>query len=83
MGTMKVSLPNALREFVEEQGASAGYRTPCEYVRELIRREQERQQLRRQLPDGALSALTGTADAVYFLKLRKRTNVRVLAKRHA
>ena len=83
MSTMKISLPNALREFVDEQVASAGYRTPGEYVRDLIRREQERQQLRSQLLDGALSTLTGTADAVYFAKLRKRTTVRVLPKRHA
>ncbi len=72
MGTMNVSLPDPLREFVERQVQSGGYGTSSEYVRELIRRDQDRLQLRTLLLDGAQSAITGEADAAYFAGLRSR-----------
>ena len=46
MATMNVSLPDPLKQFVEEQVSERGYGTSSEFVRELIRREQARQQLR-------------------------------------
>ena len=61
MGTMNISLPDTLRDFVDGQVASAGYGTSSEYVRELIRRDQERLRLRAILLDGAQSAPTGVA----------------------
>ena len=42
MATMNISLPDTLREFVEEQVAEGGYSTASEYVRELIRADQKR-----------------------------------------
>ena len=45
MGTMNISLPDELRDFVEEQ-VKRGYGTSSEYVRELIRRDQDRLRLR-------------------------------------
>jgi len=41
MTSMNVSLPQELKEYVEEQ-TKAGYSTPSEYVRELIRGDQKR-----------------------------------------
>lgn len=72
MGTMNVSLPDPLREFVERQVESGGYGTSSEYVRELIRRDQDRLQLRSLLLEGAKSRVTGEADDAYFAKLRAR-----------
>ena len=72
MGTMNVSLPDPLREFVQRQVESGGYGTSSEYVRELIRRDQDRLQLRSLLLAGAKSPVTGEADAAYFAKLRSR-----------
>lgn len=72
MGTMNVSLPDTLREFVERQVESGGYGTSSEYVRELIRRDQDRLQLRALLLAGAASRVTGEADAAYFARLRSR-----------
>lgn len=43
---MKISLPEALRSFVDEQVSQRGCGTSSEYLRELIRRDQQRQQLR-------------------------------------
>ena len=41
MTSMNVSLPEALKEYVEERSKN-GYATPSEYVRELIREDQKR-----------------------------------------
>ncbi len=72
MSTMNVSLPEDMRLFVEERVAGGAYGTASEYVRELIRRDLERLQLRQLLLDGAGSADSGEADAGYFATLRQR-----------
>jgi len=41
MTSMNISLPQDLREYIEQQ-TQAGYSTPSEYVRELIRGDQRR-----------------------------------------
>jgi len=70
MTTMNISLPDSLKEFVDQQVTTAGYGTSSEYVRELIRRDQDRLRLRRLLLDGAQSEPTGFGDAGYFVSLR-------------
>ena len=70
MSTMNISLPEGLKAFVEEQIAERGYGTVSEYVRELIRKDQERIRLRSLLLNGATSAPGGVADAAYFEGLR-------------
>lgn len=72
MGTMNISLPDTLRSFVDEQVGARGFGTSSEYVRELIRRDQERQHLRNLLLDGAASPQMGRADDSYFADLRER-----------
>ncbi len=69
---MNVSLPESLKEFVEDQVNARGYSTSSEYVRELIRKDQDRQRLRGLLLEGAASPQTVTADAGYFDELRSR-----------
>lgn len=71
--TISVSLPTSLKSFVEEQVAGHGYETGSEYVRALIRRDQDRQHLRRLLLEGVESAASKPADAAYFQDLRDRT----------
>ena len=72
MGTMNISLPDALKAFVDQQVAGRGYGTSSEYVRELIRMDQDRQHLRGLLLDGLASAPSSPADASYFADLRER-----------
>ena len=69
---MNISLPETLKSFVDEQVADRGYGTSSEYVRELIRHDQDRQRLRGLLLDGASSSPTTPADAAYFDELRSR-----------
>jgi antitoxin ParD1/3/4 len=68
---MNISLPDELRDFVEEQ-VKRGYGTSSEYVRELIRRDQDRLSLRSLLLAGAASPPAAPADATYFKRLRSR-----------
>lgn len=70
MTTMNVSLPNELKSYVDEQVGDGGYGSTSEYVRDLIRRDKDRRQLRRVLLDGAASSPGPIADASYFASLR-------------
>lgn len=72
MSTMNISLPDPLKTFVDEQVNQRGYGTSSEYMRELIRKDQDRQRLRGLLLDGAASAPSAPVDAAYFDKLRAR-----------
>lgn len=76
MATMNISLPDALKSFVDEQAAGRGFGTSSEYVRELILRDRDRQQLRQLLLDGASSPAEAPADTAYFDELRERVRTR-------
>jgi antitoxin ParD1/3/4 len=69
---MNVSLPETLKVFVDRQVSERGYGTSSEYVRELIRKDQDRQVLRGLLLAGAESPLAAPADAAHFDGLRRR-----------
>lgn len=71
MSTMNISLPSSLKDFVDEQVAGQGYSTSSEYVRDLIRKERDREALRALLLEGANSPPAGIADARYFEELRQ------------
>lgn len=72
MSTMNISLPDALKSFVDEQVTKRGYGTSSEYVRGLIRADQDRQHLHELLLAGAASGPTAAADEAYFDRLRSR-----------
>jgi antitoxin ParD1/3/4 len=69
---MNISLPDTLKSFVDEQVSQGSYSTSSEYVRELIRKDQDRLHLRDLLLAGAASAPAAPADSVYFEGLRDR-----------
>lgn len=75
---MNISLPESLKSFVDEQVSRGSYGTSSEYVRELIRKDQDRLHLRGLLLAGAASAPADPADPAYFEGLRDR--VRKAAK---
>jgi len=72
MSTMNNSLPDTLKYFADEQVDQRGYGSSGEYVRELIRKEQNRQALRGLLLAGASSEPSRPVDAAYFDSLRAR-----------
>lgn len=71
MSTMNISLPEALKSFVDEQVSTRGYGSTSEYVRDLIRKEQDIQRLRDLLLEGAASPVAGVADKAFFESLRE------------
>jgi antitoxin ParD1/3/4 len=82
MSTMNISLPDALKSFVDEQVNLGSYGTSSEYVRELIRRDQDRLQMRNLLIAGATSQPTKPVDAAYFdsLRIKVKTQVQKASK---
>jgi antitoxin ParD1/3/4 len=72
MSTMNISLPDEMKEFIDRQVAERGYGTSSEFLRDLIRREQERLQLRNLMLEAMASPKVGEADAAYFQSYRER-----------
>lgn len=70
MTTMNISLPDSLKAFVDAEVDRRGFGTSSEYIRSLIRLEQDRAALRQLLLDGAAAPVDGTFDAAYFDRLR-------------
>lgn len=68
MTTMNISLPVALKAFVDEQVADGGYCSCSAYIRALIRHDQDSRVLRAALLEGFQTPL---ADAAYFDSLRE------------
>jgi antitoxin ParD1/3/4 len=75
--TMNIALPSPMKAFVQEQVAEGGYSSASEYIRKLIREEQERrgrQELERKLLEALESgpATPWTPDDLAELKRRVR-----------
>jgi len=69
MATMNVSLPDQMKAWVETQADSGRYGNASDYVRDLIRRDQERQEkiaeFQRLVDEGIASGIsTRTMDEV-------------------
>lgn len=72
MATMNVSLPDDLKSFVDSQVSHGNYGSTSEYIRDLIRHDYDRGQLRNALLEGARSPLSTEADTAYFESLRNQ-----------
>jgi antitoxin ParD1/3/4 len=71
MGTMNISLPESLKSYVDHQVLEGGYGTSSEFVRELIRKDQDRSRLRNLLLEGAASPTGEVVDETYFEGVRQ------------
>ncbi len=67
---MNVSLPNDLKIFVDSQVNHGNYGSTSEYIRDLIRHDHDRGQLRDALIEGARSPIATEVDSAYFESLR-------------
>jgi antitoxin ParD1/3/4 len=76
MSTINISLPDALKAFVDEQVAAHGYSSAGEYLRDLVRKQRDVVQLRHVLLEGANSPVVGAMDSAWFESLRKRAQSR-------
>ncbi len=76
MTTVNISLPDSMKAYIDQRVSQEGYGTSSEYVRELIRRDKDRSQLRAMMLKGLESPAAGQVDAAYFQSLRKRAEQR-------
>lgn len=82
MQTMNISLPDTLKDFVEEQVSTGSYSSASEYMRELLRAAQERkanEKLERLLLDGMNSGPGIPLTPEFLNDLRKDVSARVAA----
>lgn len=87
MATMNVSLPDAMKEWVEAQVETGRYGNSSDYVRDLVRRDQERaeaQQKLQQLVDNALaSGMVEMSRDELLARMRKKAAAAVGLKKSA
>jgi antitoxin ParD1/3/4 len=79
MTSLNISLPEALKQYVEGQVASGDWSTPSEYVRELIRQDKERRL--RVFEQELLAATKGPTIEVSVSEIRKKGLVAALRER--
>lgn len=81
MATMNVSLPNLMKEWVEKQSKQGSYSNSSDYVRDLIRKDQERKAavdvLQTAITEGIESGEAQDFDPNAFkLKMREKHDVK-------
>ena len=75
MATINVSLPDPMKEWVGDQARTGRYSNSSDYVRDLIRRDQERQQaiaeLQQAIDEGLASGPPEPFDVEAFLVAKR------------
>lgn len=74
MTSLNISLPKALKEYIEGEVAGGAYSTPSEYVRELIREDKKRraqEKLESALLKGLNSGAAAEINRDYWTHKRK------------
>jgi antitoxin ParD1/3/4 len=79
MTSLNISLPEALKAYVEGQVSSGDWGTPSEYVRELIRRDKE--QRLANLQEDLLAAARGSMIELPVSEIRKKGLLPTLRER--
>ena len=77
MATMNISLPDSLKDFVQERAASADFSNPSDYIRALIREDKQRkaeEQLELALLEGLNSGPSIAVDDVFWERLKQRAS---------
>lgn len=79
MSTMNISLPDSLKQFVEEQAREGGYTGASDYVRELLRERRKAiaaDFLRGLIAEGMASELLEPVTPEYWEEKRRRLEER-------
>jgi len=75
MATMNVSLPDRMKDWVEAQAQTGRYANASDYVRDLIRRDQERAarvaELQRLIDEGLASGISDRSPAALLEAARR------------
>lgn len=80
MATMNVSLPDAMKDWVEAQTETGRYANASDYVRDLIRKDQERNDkiaaMQRLVDDGLNSGIGNRSKDALFAEAVKRAETK-------
>ena len=79
MATMNISLPEPLKQFVDEEVREGGFSGTSDYVRDLIRqrqREKAAEFLRQLIAEGLASGQAEPIEPDYFERMRERAKKR-------
>lgn len=79
MATMNVSLPDPLKQFVDEEVREGGFASTSDYMRDLIRqrqREKSAESLRQLIAEGLASGPATPVEPDYFERMRERAKAR-------
>ena len=79
MTSLNISLPAALKQYVEGQVASGDWGTPSEYIRELIREDKERRL--RPLEQELITGTKGPTIEISLAEIRKKGLIAALRER--
>jgi antitoxin ParD1/3/4 len=79
MTSLNISLPEALKNYVEGQVASGDWGTPSEFIRELIRQDKERRL--GNLEQDLIAAAQGAKVELSVADIRKKGLLTVLRER--
>ena len=82
--SLHISLPSQLRDYIEDRVAKDGYSNPSDYVRELVRRDQERrakERLDQLLLEGLQSGEAVEVTPGYLAELRGEVEAIIARKR--
>ena len=79
MTSLNISLPEALKNYVEGQVASGDWGTPSEFIRELIRQDKERRL--GNLEQDLIAAARGAKVELSVAEIRKKGLLNVLRER--
>jgi antitoxin ParD1/3/4 len=79
MTSLNISLPEALKDYVEGQVASGDWGTPSEFIRELIRQDKERRL--GNLEQELIAAARGATVELSVADIRKKGLITVLHER--
>jgi antitoxin ParD1/3/4 len=82
MQTMNISLPDPMKQYVEEQVTAGDYSSASEYMRELVRADQKRnakEQLEQTLLESLLEGEPQAATPEFWAVLRNELSERLRA----
>jgi antitoxin ParD1/3/4 len=82
VATMNISLPDPLRDFVEQEVRRGGYSSVSEYVRELVRRARDARELDARLMESLESGDLGAITPAFYEKLRQHARSTVPKKKN-
>lgn len=79
MATMNVSLPEQMKEWVEAQMKGGRYGNASDYIRDLIRRDQDRQvvvaEVQRLITEGIESGISNRTPDELLREARRRAGI--------